>query len=56
MENKYVDILFIDETMPIIKGSYVINLLKKLEHEKSFYIMKIISFTSYDSSEKKTIS
>lgn len=53
LENKFIDIMFIDETMPIIKGSELINLLKQLDNKNSFYKIKIISFTSYDSNEKK---
>jgi CheY-like chemotaxis protein len=52
-QNKYFDVLIIDETMPFMKGSQVINLIKSMVREDNFKDITIVSFTSYDSPEKK---
>jgi CheY-like chemotaxis protein len=51
-EGKYYDILIIDETMPFMKGSQLINLLRNLISENNFKDILIVSFTSYDSPDK----
>jgi CheY-like chemotaxis protein len=50
--SKYFDILIIDETMPLIKGSQIINLLKSMIQENNFKNIIIISYTSYNDPEK----
>ena len=52
-ENKFFDILIIDETMPFFKGSQIIYLLKTAIAENSLKNIIIISFTAYDSPERK---
>lgn len=54
IEQKFIDAIFIDETMPIMRGSMLISILNELNKEHLFYKIKITSFTSYDSPEKKT--
>jgi CheY-like chemotaxis protein len=49
---KYIDILIIDETMPYMKGSHLIYLLKSMINEANFRNITIISYTSYNSSDK----
>ena len=52
-EGKFFDILIIDETMPFFKGSQITYLLKTAMGENSLKNIIIISFTAYDSPEKK---
>ena len=49
---QYFDILIIDETMPLIKGSQIIHLLKTMMKENDFKPFTIVSFTSYNSIDK----
>jgi CheY-like chemotaxis protein len=53
VEGKKFDIVIIDETMPLIKGSMVIELLKNCIRDQSMENIFIMSYTSYDSSDKK---
>jgi response regulator RpfG family c-di-GMP phosphodiesterase len=53
LEKEFIDFIIIDECMPFMKGSSLISLLKQMAHEKSFYNITIISYTSFDSIEKK---
>jgi CheY-like chemotaxis protein/signal transduction histidine kinase len=54
LQQKFIDAIFIDETMPIMRGSMLISMLNELNKEHLFYKIKIASFTSYDTPEKKT--
>ena len=45
------DYVFIDEFMPIMRGSHLISIFKKLENEKNFYKIKFISYTSFNTAE-----
>ncbi len=48
----FFDILIIDETMPLLKGSQIVNLIKTMISENSFKVIKIISYTSYNHPDK----
>ena len=47
IQNKYYEILFIDETMPMIKGSTVIKVLKGMIEDKQMKEILIYSVTSF---------
>jgi CheY-like chemotaxis protein len=51
-EGIYYDVLIIDETMPFIKGSQMIFLLKSMIMDNAMKNIIIVSFTSYDSPDK----
>jgi CheY-like chemotaxis protein/signal transduction histidine kinase len=55
LENIHFDLIVIDEFMPNMKGSTFIRLFKQLYMESNFYNLKIISYTAFDSSEKKKL-
>ena len=55
INNVKFDIIIIDEFMPFMKGSSFIKLFKQLQHESNFYEIKIISYTAFDSEEKKKL-
>jgi CheY-like chemotaxis protein len=52
-ENKLFDVIFIDETMPIVRGTIVIEMLKNIILDGKLDDIIIVSYTSYDSPEKK---
>ena len=51
--NQFFNFVIIDECMPYMKGSTLINLLRELNEENYFYKMIFISYTSFDTIEKK---
>jgi CheY-like chemotaxis protein len=51
-EGKFFDLIMIDETMPVIKGSQIIYLLKSCIREKCLENIIIISYTTYNSHDK----
>lgn len=55
MENVNFDYVFIDELMPIMRGSHLISIFKKLMKDKNFYNFKFISYTSFDTTESKKL-
>ena len=55
MQNIKFDLIIIDEFMPNMKGSTLIRLFKQLYTESNFYNFKIISYTAFDSDEKKKL-
>jgi CheY-like chemotaxis protein len=55
INNVKFDIIVIDEYMPFMKGSTFIKLFKQLYQESNFYNVKIISYTAFDSNEKKKL-
>jgi CheY-like chemotaxis protein len=52
-ENKNFDLIIIDETMPIVRGTIVIEMIKNIIFDDKLDNITIISYTSYDSEEKK---
>jgi CheY-like chemotaxis protein len=48
LKNKFFDILFIDETMPFIRGSLVTKVLKNMINEKQLNDLLIYVVTSYE--------
>jgi CheY-like chemotaxis protein len=55
IQNVKFDIIIIDEYMPYMKGSTFIKLFNQLYQESNFYNIKIISYTAFDSIEKKNL-
>lgn len=55
IKNIKFDIIVIDEYMPYMKGSTFIKLFKQLYQENNFYSVKIVSYTAFDSNEKKNL-
>lgn len=49
----YFNIVITDEYMPYMKGSTMIKLLKHLSNEDNFYKLILVSYTSFDTFEKK---
>ena len=47
MNGQGFDGLFIDETMPFMRGSLCINIIRKLSEEKQINNIKICSITAY---------
>jgi CheY-like chemotaxis protein len=52
-ENKLFDLIIIDETMPIVRGTIVIEMIKNIIFDAKMDNIIIVSYTSYDSVEKK---
>lgn len=52
-EKKFFEIVIIDELMPLIKGSHIINLFKTIASEKNFYDMLFISYSAFNTPEIK---
>jgi CheY-like chemotaxis protein len=52
LKEKYFDLLIIDETMPLMNGSHVILLIKRIVNDKNFKDIKIVSYTSYNTLDK----
>ena len=52
-QNNYFSIIITDEYMPYMKGSTMIKLLKSLHKENGFYKITFVSYTSFDTFEKK---
>ena len=52
-QNLLFNYVIIDEHMPFMKGSTLIKLMTQLYHENNFYKINFISYTSFDTSEKK---
>lgn len=55
LNNFKFDIIIIDECLPYMKGSTFIKLFKQLYLESNFYNFKIVSYTAFDSEEKKKL-
>ena len=53
LQNNYISLIITDEYMPYMKGSTMIKLLKNLSKEDSFYNITFVSYTSFDTNEKK---
>ena len=51
MDGQGFDGLFIDETMPFMRGSLCINIITKLSGEKQINRIKICSITAYNDEE-----
>jgi len=52
-DKKLFNLIICDETMPFMRGSMMINNLTKLIKEDSIYKVPIVSYTSYNDTEKK---
>lgn len=52
-QNKFFDIIIIDEIMPLVKGSLIIELLKNLYNEENFKKPYIMSYTILDNPNMK---
>ena len=51
LEKKYFDFIIIDEHMPYIRGSHMIQLFKKIALENNFYDIKFISYSAFNTKE-----
>ncbi len=49
----FFNIVIIDEYMPLMKGSTLIKLIKSLSKESNFYNIFFVSYTAFDTLEKK---
>ncbi len=49
----FFNIILIDEYMPFMKGSTLIKLMKGLSQEGNFYNILFVSYTAFDTLEKK---